>query len=203
MRLQHPILPLALLALVSSPALALRHVMDPPEGSPPISCVAQGTKIVLTNGLSARVETLVQGARVATQAHEQYLAASLRRLGRNTLALTPALVTRTYASPNQQQAYEVRDDQHHRLIATDDHPMVTQNRGVVRLADLRLGDVLVSDVGPSHVTRIGKVKYTGKVYNLLLGSEAGAASNTGAHTYFANGLLVGDMKLQVRLQDTH
>ncbi|WP_019588205.1 Hint domain-containing protein [Deinococcus apachensis] len=191
---------LSLLVLTAGPALGARHYIDPPDNGVYYACVAEGTQIVLANGTSASIQSIRIGARVTAQANEQYHLASTR--ARTSPAFVSANVVRTYASRNDQQAYEVRDDKQHRLIGTDDHPIVTRNRGVVTLSALHVGDVLISDTGPSRVTRIAKVQYTGKVYNLLLGTSSGnAKANTYTHTYFANGILVGDMKLQVTLQD--
>jgi hypothetical protein len=92
----------------------------------------------------------------------------------------------------------IEDDRGNRLKATNTHPIVTA-RGVMLAKQVAVGDVLTTENGPSKVVAIGQETTDAKVWNLNLGGDGETVTNDNT-TLFANGILVGDNRMQGRYE---
>jgi hypothetical protein len=75
---------------------------------------------------------------------------------------------------------------------------VIRASGEVALAmAIKKGDQMMTDRGVARVMSVGRIPYTGQVYNLTLGtSEEKAKVGKDGTTMFASGFLVGDNAMQ-------
>ncbi|TAN59166.1 MAG: hypothetical protein EPN26_00410 [Rhodospirillales bacterium] len=86
------------------------------------------------------------------------------------------------------------------LLVTNGHPVVTA-RGVVLARHLKPGDVLFkSDSGHTPIAAISSEMYKSQVWSLDVAtvSTGGRSLDQDGTTFYANGLLVGDVKMQNR-----
>lgn len=79
------------------------------------------------------------------------------------------------------------------VLATRKHPFATE-RGLIPADGLRKGDMLLTRRGKRPLESITDESFSGKVYNLRVGSKQGAAK--GENLLYANGFLVGDALTQ-------
>ncbi|MCW2308095.1 Hint domain-containing protein [Rhodobium gokarnense] len=88
------------------------------------------------------------------------------------------------------------------VLVTEGHPMVTS--GGIKLArQLAEGDVLFGQKGEHlHVTGLEQEMYAGNVWSLDVASVSSDGTDLGSDgtTFFANGIQVGDVKLQNRYE---
>jgi hypothetical protein len=95
----------------------------------------------------------------------------------------------------------IRDAAGHTLLMTEMHPIATPDRGMVQARALRTGDVVMTAQGPSKLTEVSREPYSGKVYNLKVGSETEKASLGQDQTVvYANGFVVGDGQIQSKYE---
>ncbi len=148
------------------------------------SCLAAGTKVQLASGALVAVEQVKVGDRVVNN-HQ----------GR---ALT---VTSTTRGMETEPMVQLRDGKGHEVLVTRTHPMVTRSQGVVTAEKLAVGDVVLTREGEVKLTSVKHLPYSGAVYNLTLGSAQELKSvGDKEHTFYANGFLVGDNKMQTDLE---
>ena len=141
-------------------------------------CFAEGTQIALPDGSTRKVElfkgdgseTVLQDAKGAT-----------------------IKVAGTGDGVEEKPMVRIVDAAGHSLLITETHAVMT-GRGPTLAREVRVGDTLYTQKGPSKVKAIRREPYTKKVYHLFLGGMAQAAA--GQSTMFANGILVGDMWMQ-------
>lgn len=94
----------------------------------------------------------------------------------------------------------VEDENGHRLRMTMGHPVPLVNGGVVAARDLKVGDLVWTEKGVAALTVVEHQAYEGEVFNLSLGSDAELAEiGESKTTMFANGILVGDARMQEAL----
>ena len=142
------------------------------------SCVAKGTLITLPAGAVKPIEELIIGDLVAGKG-------GLMRVMDTSIGYE--------ALP----MIEIRDDQGHRLLLTETHPVVTTNRGVVWAQEVQPGDRLSTDLGTTTVLSVGKELFNDTVHNLEL--EPILGEDDAHEVMFANGIAIGDLGYQSAL----
>ena len=148
--------------------------------------MAEGTQIQVGNGKRTAIESLHVGEQVyspyASQTHELTIVDIAKGIERDAMV-------------------RLRDAAGHRLLVTQMHPIGTPDRGMVQARALRPGDRVLTEQGPSELVEVSGEAYTGKVYNLKLGSPAEKAGLGDDHTIlYANGFVVGDMQIQSKYE---
>lgn len=151
------------------------------------SCLAAGTKILLKNGKSRAIESLKIGHQVSNP------------YDRSDRALT---IMDTAEGIEPTPMVRIVDEAGHSLLLTEMHPLATPDRGMVQARMLRVGDQVMTTSGASKLTEVSREAYSGKVYNLKVGSESEQASLGPDQTIvYANGFVVGDGQIQSKYED--
>ncbi|GMU06439.1 Hint domain-containing protein [Corallococcus caeni] len=147
------------------------------------SCLAEGTQIALAEGKPAAIESLKAGDHV-TNPYNPSLTIMDTAVGIET---TPMV--------------RIRDAAGRSLLMTEMHPIQAVARGMVQARDLRTGDLVMTRTGPSKLTEVTREAFTGKVYNVKVGSQAEKALLGEDQTaVYANGFLVGDGQIQKKYE---
>jgi len=146
------------------------------------SCFAEGTQIQIGDGKLVAIESLHVGEEVynpyASEARSLTIVDIARGIERDAMV-------------------SLSDEAGHHLLVAQMHPMATPDRGMVQAHALRPGDFVLTTQGPSKLVEVRGEAYTGKVYNLKLGSPAEKAGLGDDQTVlYANGFVVGDMQIQ-------
>jgi hypothetical protein len=165
--------------------------LRPDATLPPItltnSCLAEGTEIELGAGKLAPIESLQIGQAV----FNPYAA------GDHALTIKD-----TAQGLERAPMVRIRDQAGRTLLMTEMHPIATPDRGMVQARALKAGDVVMTTQGPSKLIEVGREAYSGKVYNLKVGSEAQMASLAPDQTVVhANGFVVGDGQIQSKYEE--
>lgn len=146
------------------------------------SCLAAGTMIELPSGKTTPIESVVTGDRVFNRFHA------------DTQALT---VMDVAVGTEPKLMYRLEAEGGRTVLMTEMHPVQTPDRGMVVAKNLREEDVVMTKEGPRKLTSVTLESYDGKVYNLKIGSESElAALSEDQSMFYANGFLVGDLKVQ-------
>lgn len=142
-------------------------------------CIAAGTLITLADGSNRPIETIDVSDNIKSNANGDPMHVDYNTIGRE-----------------QRPCIRLTDDKGHSLLVTDGHPMMTPG-GVVLARNLKAGDKVLTADGTGTLTTVKKEVYTGKVYNLSVvnGKEKWDVTKKNS-TFFANGFLVGDHKMQ-------
>jgi hypothetical protein len=149
-------------------------------------CLAAGTKVTMADDTKKAIETIRVGERV--------------RSNPQRIPLTVDNYTKGYEKPPM---VAIRTAAGHELMMTDGHPVITTT-GVKVARDLRLGDVVITEDGHSAIVGLDRPKYAGDVWNLDVGLPSDGVMITETNTtFFANGILVGDGRMQGRLDRAH
>jgi hypothetical protein len=166
------------------------NTLRPDKTIPPItltnSCLAEGTQIEVGGGKLAAIESLEIGQAIF-----------------NPYAGAGQLLTIQDTAKGTEAAPMVRigDDAGHTLLMTEMHPIATSDRGMVQARSLRTGDVVMTTRGPSKLVEVRREAYSGKVYNLKVGSQAELANLGRDQTVvYANGFVVGDGQIQSKYE---
>lgn len=147
------------------------------------SCLAAGTQVRLANGQLEAVEQIDQTDRVRADTDGLELSVMDLSLGVEDIPMI-----------------RLEDSLGHSLLLTEGHPVVTVD-GLKRADALTLGDLVRTEAGEAVLTRVAYETYDGTVHNLKLGSPAERRLiNHDDTTFFANGILVGDGRLQAELE---
>lgn len=165
--------------------------LRPDATLPPItltnSCLAEGTQIELGAGKFAPIESLQIGQAV----FNPYAA------GDHALTIKD-----TAQGVERAPMVRIRDQAGRTLLMTEMHPIATADRGMVQARALKAGDVVMTTQGPSKLIEVSREAYSGKVYNLKVGSEAQMASLGSDQTVVhANGFVVGDGQIQSKYEE--
>lgn len=157
---------------------------------PPIefknSCLAAGTMVEMINGEQLPIESIEQGAVVATPYH---------KAGRGLTIVDKARGFERHAM------VRIRDEAGRGLLLTEMHPILVQHWGMTLAKNLVVGDMVMTKGGPSKVVHVERIFYDGKVYNLKLGSQAERLVLGSDETvFYANEFLVGDSQIQVKYE---
>ena len=87
-------------------------------------------------------------------------------------------------------------------MVTETHPMLKDTGSVIAANKLVVGDHVLTQRGPTTLVSVERVKYDGRVFNFVLGTEDEVAAVGSDHrTLFANGFLVGDNVMQHQLEE--
>jgi Pretoxin HINT domain len=160
------------------------------------TCLVKGTKVQISpSGKSINVETVKSGDKVLslTQSFIQMVSTA------DDYLFKPARVETTTVTKNTRALYALKDSQGHSLIGTENHPIATANRGFVALKNLRSSDLVITLKGKSKVVSITPSNQKEvKVFNLVVG-DTDLIKSQSTHTFFANGILVGDLYVQALL----
>jgi hypothetical protein len=180
-------------------AFAQRPPKEPPpvvnpgtKNLPPTShCLAPGTQISLGNQ-TLSIESLNIG-QLILKPLELILVPTGVSVERNRFSA--ARIREVHRSEHQGKLYLIADSEGHVLSATAGHPIFT-TQGAVVASQLQVGDWVQTISGKARIERITIFDYAGLVFNLSLDAGQGAY----AHTFFANGILVGDLTMQKTMQ---
>lgn len=142
-------------------------------------CVAAGSKVLLANGKTMKIEKIKGGEKVKITNGEIFT------------------VVDTFGTNKEAEVIVLTTKDGHELLITDLHPVLT-TKGLVAARDLLTGDKVMTDKGPSALTSIKRRKYSGLVYSLGVGATTEVTCFTDDITcYFANGILIADNRLCV------
>ncbi|MBN1128260.1 MAG: hypothetical protein JXA71_04705 [Chitinispirillaceae bacterium] len=142
-------------------------------------CVAAGTMVETTAGKKKPVEKIEILEKV---------------LSNNTGTLLS--VSKTVIGTEENPMVKIKDVQGNVLMLSETHPVPT-DKGVMLAHQLGSGMSVITRKGNAKLVSVERVKYDGKVWNLVLGSREEAPSLTKDNrTFFANGILVGDGEMQ-------
>lgn len=144
-------------------------------------CLREGTVITMAGKQkSQKIETV--------QAHQ-----SVRGLDGK-----PLQVHAYWRGKEQGGMYQITTANKRMVEMTKTHPVPLVDGRVKQARKLALGDVLTTDKGPSKIVKITILPYDGLVWNLDLGSPQSihAPLDMATHSFFANGILVGDGRAQ-------
>jgi len=148
------------------------------------SCLAEGTQIRMADGLLMPIETIEQDDQILADRDGMVLSVMDMSIGVEDLPM-----------------YRLWDSLGHSLLLTGGHPVVLSHGEVVRTDQIFLGDELITEEGPSIVTRIDLEVYDGQVFNLKLGNDRERRYvERNETTMFANGILVGDGRVQSNIE---
>ena len=143
-----------------------------------VGCLAQGTLIEAADGRAMPVEDFqAEGEKVRTGT-----GAVLTVMG-NTVG------------EEKDPMISITTEYGYNLMLTQGHPVVTRTAGIKLAKDLAINDVVLTREGAQKLTSVTRKPYKGKVYNLMLGIS-GEPITTDNTTFFANGILVGDLRMQ-------
>jgi hypothetical protein len=144
-----------------------------------IGCLAEGTTILMEDGSERRVERF--------DARERIISDS------KGTALT---VANTLFGNEHNPMFMIKTDKGQTLLLTDAHPVITK-RGVVLARRLKTGDIVRTTKGDAKITSVTTERFNGKVWNLDVGAPEDKVKFTPENTtFYANGILVGDSKMQ-------
>ncbi len=150
------------------------------------SCLAEGTKVQLAHGKTVAVESLQIGQEV------------FNPYDREDNALT---IMDTAIGVEPSPMVKITDEQGRTLMMTQMHPISTPDRGMVQARALKVGDLVMTKAGPSKLTEVSREAYSGKVYNVKLGTQAEMAKLIDDQTIlYANGFVVGDGQIQSKYE---
>jgi hypothetical protein len=141
------------------------------------SCIAAGAQVTLADGKSKRIE------KISADHHDVVRTG----LGEEREVLGTA------SGIESHPMYRIKTNKKNDLLLTRTHPVITA-KGAVMARDLRVGEHVMTDKGPTKIVSITHENYSGRVYNLRLGDMQEAEK--GLSTFYANGILVGDLKTQ-------
>ena len=166
------------------------QITSTPPNNPGTNTIQTGTFVVKSGCLAAGTEIeLADGSR---QTIERFRATGekVRSSGNRSLSVV------NYSSGAEERPMvRIIDDKGHQLLLTETHPVVTASRGTVTASELTTADSVMTDAGPSKLTAVTRMPYSGPVYNLELGAP-GESFTAGETTMYANHILVGDWTMQ-------
>ncbi|MEO1030966.1 MAG: Hint domain-containing protein [Bacteroidota bacterium] len=145
-------------------------------------CLAQGTEITLPDNSTKLVELFDgEGAETVLSGTGDSNTVSATTVGVEFIPM-----------------YKITTKNGKSVMMSSKHAVPT-SEGVVLARYLKVGDVLTTLVDgantPSEIASIENVEYLENVYNLITGTEE--EGEAGTTTMYANGILVGDLRMQV------
>lgn len=87
----------------------------------------------------------------------------------------------------------------HTLLLTQWHPVMLADGTAVAARDLNVGQIIQTLSGPQPIRLVGREAYERPVYNLQLAGTPQEVADGGT-TFYANGILVGDLSMQTLLE---
>jgi hypothetical protein len=143
-------------------------------------CLPAGTEISLDGGKSTLIENITEA--------DMVLASS---------SMEPMEVRKLMRGTEVGHLVQIEDEFGHRLAMTKEHPVPLVGREPVLASELESGELVWTAQGVGRIVSVELVEYDGLVYNFEV--EQQAERYTNASTMFANGILVGDGKMQKQL----
>ena len=166
---------------VLTPQTISPGVMKIPMLSMVQGCLVEGTLVTLDNGKQVPIETITgEGERVMA-AGGISLDVIGTTIGEEEFIL--ALKTNT-----------------HSLELTNNHPVVMFDGSIQPASQIKIGDNIITDKGIEKVHEISIQKNLRKVYNLIVHSGEGNTHSSDGGFFYANGILVGDQRVQQATQ---
>lgn len=142
-------------------------------------CLPPGTPITLADGMEIAIEKVAPGDRVLADDDGGVLT-----------------VVDVMRGEEDEPLVMVEDSLGHVLSMTSTHPVPTLGRGTLAADQLTVGDRLETDDGVAHVVSVSRKEYDGQVWNLVLGTPEELEARGKATTMVANGVVVGDARMQ-------
>lgn len=152
--------------------------------APPMSiwwgCLPTGTEITLSGDKRVPIQQVAVGQKVMSDDHGRMLT-----------------VVDVVEGTERKPLVRIVDDHGNALTMTTTHAVPLASANVVQAQEMRIGDRIMTKDGLSTIVAVDRLEYEGPVYNLVLGTaeELGTISRDGT-TMYANGVLVGDSRLQ-------
>lgn len=146
------------------------------------SCLAAGTEVNMADGSRKTVDEI-------NQDKEEYSVKTGKGVSRKVIGTSSGI--------EPHPMYRIKTDKNQDLLVTRTHPIITA-RGVVMARDLKIGDKVLTAKGKAKITSLDQEQYSGRVYNLKLGEIEDAKA--GKSTFYANGILVGDLRTQTHYE---
>ncbi|MBL4709527.1 MAG: hypothetical protein JKY48_13920 [Flavobacteriales bacterium] len=137
-------------------------------------CLAKGTMITLADGSTKPVEDFVGGEMVQSSGKDRQVGATTT--GKEFIPI-----------------YRIKTENGKKVIISSRHPIPTSD-GMKLVRNLKVGDEVTTEEGPSQISSIIKEKYDQTVHNFTVGDDGDAAE--GVANMYANGILVGDLASQ-------
>lgn len=174
----------------------VKTTTNPPPPPPPGSaylvpmvvaygCVAEGSLVTMADGSTKAIE------------HVQ-----LGDLVRPAAGVAPLRVLHRTDGVEREPMVRLVTARGQRLLLTATHPVMT-TRGVLMARDVRAGMTVATVDGPVAVTRALHERFAGKVWNLeVVGTNAAFVPTETNTTFIANGLVVGDSRMQQQIERT-
>lgn len=141
-------------------------------------CLREGTMVRLADGTEIPIEKLHGGGEYSVVANTENVKHQIHSVSDGAEGIP---------------MYRISTGNGKSVCMSSKHAVPTKD-GIKLAKDLVEGDIVTTISGESPITRIVREKWAGKVYNLYTGSETEAAK--GQTTFFADGILVGDMGMQ-------
>lgn len=144
-------------------------------------CLAGGTMVTMGDGSEKAIETIDGDGSESAIVNARGETVAVQGIAQGT---------------ERHPMVRITDSRGHTLLLSQTHPVVT-SRGMVMALRLRTGDTVQTRQGAATITKIEQVPYGEKVWNLTFGPPEHIGE--GKSTFFANGILVGDMEMQQRV----
>jgi hypothetical protein len=146
-------------------------------------CVAKGTHITLADLTSKPVEEIVAGDVIL--ANGMTMAVANISTGKEAIPM-----------------YRITDSLGHSLLLTEKHPVLTK-QGTLWASELSTGNIIFTEQGEATIVEIDTEEYDDSVHNLKLEVVDGSTilPNANSNAFFANGILVGDLRMQNEMND--
>lgn len=142
-------------------------------------CMAEGTLIKMADGSIKAIEQILVKDRIVADSKGTILT-----------------VENTLKGNEEIPMYRIKTDKNNSVLLTEEHPVITE-RGVMLSKQLLKGDILFTQDGKTAITSITREKFNGAIWNLDVGlTEDNVSLSDSSSTFFANGIMVGDGKMQ-------
>ncbi|TND05541.1 MAG: hypothetical protein FD123_3621 [Bacteroidetes bacterium] len=143
-------------------------------------CLRAGTKVLMVDGKEVEIEKLKGDG-------SEYVIADAEKNRNKVVTITDGFETIPM--------FRIITENGKSVCMTAKHAVPTVNGGVKLADELAAGDELYTTGGNSKIKIIAREKWDGAIYNMYAGSESQAANNQ--TTFYADGVLVGDMGMQI------
>lgn len=142
-------------------------------------CVAEGTKVTMANGKTKPIQTIRGDGSEKVIAHPDGQKIAVQGVA-DGIESNPMI--------------RITDSAGNSVLVSDTHPIVVRQGELIPAREVAIGDSLVTRKGATKVVKLDRVRYGGKVWNLTYGPVE--RYGVERSTFFANGILVGNMAAQ-------
>ncbi|MDE1464043.1 Hint domain-containing protein [Spartinivicinus poritis] len=149
------------------------------------SCLVEGSLITMQDGSKKKIENIKVGDWVSTKNKKQPLMVKDLSIGTEDIPM-----------------YKLVTESNTEVVATEKHIIPTNNKGLVWVKELEIGDQLFTENGIETIKSVTQQQYSGKVYNLFIGLDDVTVDSFSASelTFYANSVLVGDNNIQSKFE---